>query len=97
MIHHIVCFRFVPGASGPRIAAAGAALVALRGVIPEIRDIRFGPNHGPSAAEYSHALTVVFDDMAAVVRYLAHPAHVRAVAEHLAPIREARLAIDLDA
>jgi hypothetical protein len=97
MIHHIVGFRFVAGATAEQIEAAGAALRGMQGRIPEIRGLRWGPNLAPSAKEYSHVLTVVLDDMGAVSRYADHPVHSRVLAEHLAPIREARLAIDIEA
>jgi hypothetical protein len=97
MIHHIVCFRFKPGTAPAQIAEAGAGLLAMRGRIPEIRAIRFAPNQAPSATEYSHVLTVVLDDMAAVQRYSDHPVHLETVARFLAPIREARLALDIEA
>jgi hypothetical protein len=96
MIHHIVCFRFKPGTPAELIAAAGTALRAMRGEIPEIRGVFWGPNFAPSAAEYSHVLTVVADDMAAVGRYLQHPVHQDTVARFIAPIREVRLAIDVE-
>ncbi|MEO8139523.1 MAG: Dabb family protein [Gemmatimonadota bacterium] len=96
MIQHIVCIRFKVGTTAGQIAHAGSSLLSLKGRIPEIHDIRWGPNLGPSSAEYTHVLTVVLDDMAAVARYLAHPVHVQVVAEALAPIREARLAIDFE-
>ena len=97
MIHHIVCFRFKPGTSVERIDAAGAALERLPARILEIRSVRWGLNLAPSTGEYSNVLTVVLDDMAAVEHYLAHPDHQAIVNEHLAPIREARLALDIEA
>jgi hypothetical protein len=97
MIHHIVCFRFREGTTTDQVAAAGDALRAMQGRIPEVRSVRWGPNLAPSAGEYSHVLTVALDDMAAVNRYLEHPAHLEVVARYLAPIREARLAIDIEA
>jgi len=96
MIHHIVCFRFKPGTPAELIAAAGAGLRAMQEEIAEIRAVSWGPNFAPSAAEYSHVLTVVADDMAAVGRYLQHPVHQDTVASLIAPIREARLAIDVE-
>ncbi len=95
MIHHIVCFRFHENTPSERIAQAGEALRAMAGRIPEIREVAFGPNHAPSAGEFSHVLTVVCDDMDAVHRYMAHPVHLQTVADHIAPIRSARLAIDV--
>ena len=96
MINHVVCFRFKPDTPVEAIVSAGEALLAMQGRIPEIRAIRWGPNHAPSASDYSHVLTVVVDDMAAVGRYLEHPLHQDTVARYLAPIREARLAIDVE-
>jgi hypothetical protein len=96
MIYHLVCFRFKAGTTAEQIGQAGRALLGMKWRIPEIREIRWGQNFGPSAQEYSHVLTVVLDDMAAVERYLADPVHLQAVAESLAPIREARLAIDVE-
>jgi hypothetical protein len=96
VIHHVVLFRFAAGVAADQIHAAGAALLALQGTIPEIRSIAFGPNLAESRIDYSHALLVAVEDMTAVERYLAHPEHVRVVKEHLAPIREARLAVDFE-
>lgn len=96
MVHHVVCFRLHEHTPAERVAEAAKALLAMKGRIPEIRDIRFGPNLAPSATEYSHVLTVVCDDMDAVNRYMAHPLHVQTVNDYVAPIRAARLAIDLE-
>ena len=59
--------------------------------------MRWTRNLAPSAAEYPWVLTVKVDDMAAVDRYTAHPVHQQVVAEYLAPVREARLALDIEA
>jgi Stress responsive A/B Barrel Domain len=96
MIYHIVCFRFTPGTSEELIAAAGAALLRMGDEIPDILGVRWGPNFAPSSAEYSHVLVVMADDMPAVSRYLEHPVHQDTVARFIAPIREARLAIDVE-
>ncbi len=96
MIHHIVCFRFKPGTPESAIKRAGEALLGMTGRIPEVRDVRWGPNLAPSATEYPWVLTVVVADMAAVERYLAHPVHQQVVAEFLAPVRDGRLALDVE-
>jgi len=96
VIHHVVLFRFAGTAAPEQVRAARSALLALEVRIPEIRRIAFGPNLADSRAEYSHALLVVLDDMAAVQRYLDHPEHVDAVKRFVVPIREARLAIDFE-
>jgi stress responsive alpha/beta barrel protein len=96
MILHVVLFRFKPGVAADRIARAGEAFLAMRGAIPDIRRISWGANLGPSAGEYSHVLVVTLDDMVGVERYLQHPVHRQTVADFVADIREARLAVDVE-
>ncbi|HXI19923.1 MAG TPA: Dabb family protein [Gemmatimonadales bacterium] len=97
MIHHVVCLRFKPGTPESAIEEAGRALVGMERGIPEIRGLRWGPNLATgTVGEYSHVLVVMVDDLAAVDRYLAHPVHQATVARHVAPIREARLALDIE-
>ncbi len=96
MIHHIVQFQWKADATAEQIAKAGAGLLAMRGRIPEIRDIRFGPNLVEESVPYTHVLVVVCDDMDAVRRYVAHPMHVETVATCTRPIIQSRLAADLD-
>ena len=96
MILHLVLIRFRPGTEPDRIARALEGMLTMRGRIPEIRDVSWSRNLGPSADEYSHILRVILDDMDAVQRYLDHPVHKAAVADHLSEIREARLAVDLE-
>jgi len=96
MIHHVVLFRFNDGVSEAQVAELRAQLLGLAGVVPEIRRIAFGPNLAPGAAEWPHVLVVDLDDMAAVQRYAEHPAHVDVVQRVVAPIRAARLAVDVE-
>ena len=96
MILHLVLLKFRSDAGRGQIELAGEALLAMKTSIPEIRDISWGPNLGPSATEYPHVLIVTLDDMPAVRRYLKHPVHEATVADHLAGIREARLAVDVE-
>ena len=96
MIHHIVCFRFKPGTPDAAIEAAGVALRGMQGQIPEVREVRWGPNLAPSAGEYPWVLIVLLDDMDAVERYTLHPVHQQVVAQFLAPVRDARLAVDVE-
>ena len=96
MIHHVVLFRWTSAATQGQIAAAGEALVGMQGRIPEVHSVAFGPNLAESRGEYTHALLVVVDDMAAVKRYVDHPHHVHVATTFLLPIRAARLAIDFE-
>jgi hypothetical protein len=97
MIHHLVLLHFKAGVTSQQIADAGRGMTALKGIITEIRAMSWHPNLGPSANEYPWVLLVRCDDMNAVQRYLDHPEHVAAVAKWLGPIRDARLAIDIEA
>jgi len=96
MIHHVVLFRFNEGVGETQVAEARASLRGLAGLVPEVRRIAFGPNLAPGAAEWPYVLVVDLDDMAAVQRYAEHPAHVDVVQRVLAPIRAARLAVDVE-
>jgi len=96
VIHHVVLFRWTASATLEQVNAAGAALLGMLGQIPEVHSVSFGPNLAESRAEYTHALLVVVDDMAAVKRYVDHPHHVHVAKTFLLPIREARLAIDFE-
>jgi hypothetical protein len=96
MIYHIVCFRFRPDATAEAIAAAGAALQGMKGRIEGIQGVLWGPNLGPSVTEYSHVLTVILDSIERLAPYAEHPVHKKVIAEYLAPIREARFAVDIE-
>jgi hypothetical protein len=96
MIQHIVLLKLKTSATSEQLAAAEDGLLGMRASIPEIREVRFGPNLGPSAEQYTHILMVTCEDMKAVERYLNHPAHRQTVDRVIAPIREARLAVDFE-
>ena len=96
MIQHIVLFRFKDSATPGQLVEATDALLAMKNGIPEIKGVHFGPNLGPSANEYSHVLIVTCDDMGAVQRYLDHPVHRNTVDRFIAPIRDTRLAADVE-
>ena len=96
MIQHIVLFKIRDSATPGQIVEAGEALLAMKAGIPEIKSIHFGPNLGPSVKEYSHVLILTCEDMGALQRYLDHPIHRNTVAQFIGPIREARLAADVE-
>ena len=96
MIQHIVLFKINESAKPGQIVEAGEALRAMKHDIPEIKAVSFGPNLGPSVKEYSHVLVISCEDMGAVQRYLDHPVHRNTVAQFIGPIREARLAADVE-
>lgn len=96
MIQHVVLFKFKDSATPGQVVEAGEALLAMKAGIPEIKTVYFGPNLGPSVNDYSHVLIVTCEDMGAVQRYLDHPVHRQTVDRFIAPIRDGRLAADLE-
>lgn len=95
MIHHTVLIRWKRETSVERQSELAAKLRALKSVIPEIRSIHTGPNLDANAVEWPFALLVVVDDLAALKRYVDHPAH-QAVSKEVSAARDARLAVDLE-
>ncbi len=89
-------FQFRPETSPDQIVALREGLLHLRGAIPAIRHLSFGPNLAPGADEWPWVLVVHVDDMTALKRYAEHPAHRKVVEELLTPIRLGRLAVDVE-
>jgi hypothetical protein len=96
MIQHIVLFKLKDSATPGQIVEAGEALLAMKAGIPEIKSVHVGPTLGPSVKEYSHVLIITCEDMGALQRYLDHPVHRQTVDRVIAPIRDGRLAADLE-
>lgn len=96
MVHHIVLFRFTASATPDQVDEARRALLGMGRSIPDIRHVTFGPNLAESVSDWPWVLVVSCDDMAAVRRYLEHPAHLEVVRTFVHPIRAARLAVDVE-
>ncbi|MFI5234696.1 MAG: Dabb family protein [Gemmatimonadales bacterium] len=95
MLHHTVLIRWKPETTPQAQCELAGKLLALQGVVPEIRSIHTGVNHDPQGkTEWPFVLLVVVDDLPALKRYIDHPAH-QAVAKELVAAREARLAVDV--
>ena len=65
--------------------------------IAEIRDVSFGADLGLAQSDADFCIIVDFDDDAAFLSYLAHPAHARMVGEFLKPILAARHVVQFHA
>ena len=97
VILHVVLLRFRETASPLQVEDARRALLAMRGAVPGVVGVTFGPNLAMSAAEWPHVLIVALEDFVSVERYLAHPVHVDVAAKYMTPILEGRLAVDAEA
>lgn len=79
-IRHVVLFTYKPETPEPVIAQAIGLLNALPAEISEIRSWAISEDEGKRPGSYRFVLIATFDDLAAVDRYIEHPAHVAAVA-----------------
>lgn len=79
-VRHIVLIDYDPAAGEAAIAAAISRLNELPKLIPEIRAWTIHEAIATREGSHRFALVSDFDDLAAVERYLAHPAHVAVVA-----------------
>lgn len=82
-IRHVVLFDYAETASEDEIGQVIAGLNALTGQIDEIRDWALTEDLGKREGSFRFCLIAHFDDMAAMERYLNHPAHVAAVEKAL--------------
>jgi hypothetical protein len=91
-----VLLQFRSDTSPDQVVALREGLYGLRGAIPGIRHLSFGPNLAPGADEWPWVLVVHVEDMSALKRYAEHPAHRKVVQVLLTPIRQERLAVDVE-
>lgn len=90
---HVALFTWKPGTTDAQIGALTDALNALRGVIPEIRSFRVGPDAGVSTGNDAYAVVATFDDIDGFRRYAADPRHLDIIERLVAPIRATRHAV----
>lgn len=95
MIKHVVAFKLKPMPAEQEEALL-AAFRGLMGQIPELRSFTMGRNVSDRDQSFTHCLVSEMDDMAAVGRYLVHPAHKAAIDDHLAPVMEHRMIVDYE-
>ena len=80
-VRHVVMFRWVEGLPDDHVERVCAGLAQLPGLIPEIRDYRFGANLGINPGTYDFVVVADFDDEAGYLTYRDHPDHQRFIAE----------------
>ena len=99
MIRHIVCWKFRESAEGgtkeENLRKARAMLLALPGVIPEIRALEVGTDQVRSEHSWDMALVGTFASRADLVAYQQHPAH-QAVFPFLRAVWSERCSVDYE-
>ena len=93
MLQHVVLWKFADEAKEENMARVRAELLALKGVVPEIREIYVGRDMAHTAASYDLMLRACFDSYADMQSYQVHPAHV-AVADFVRGVVTSRVVLD---
>jgi len=85
-IKHIVLMKFKADTTVEALEKATANLLALKGKVPGVQEISFGPTFTTDRSNgYTHALVVDLDDKASLETYGPHPEHQAVVAADLKP------------
>ena len=95
MLKHCVLVKFKSDTNEAQIADLEKSLAALPAVIPEIKNYEFGRDVVRSPRSYDFAVVATFDNLDAMNRYRAHPAHQR-VLETIKDMCESILAVDFN-
>jgi hypothetical protein len=90
VLHHVVCLRVPDPVQAEELANR---LKSLPGLIPEIRSYEAGTDVVHGANSWDVGLWSTFDDVDALERYRAHPAH-QAVLQLIAEVSTDRVAVD---
>ncbi|MFB4349169.1 Dabb family protein [Microbacterium sp. CR_7] len=97
-IRHVVSWKLA--AEDPEVRAEQAAevagrLLALDGVVPQLRSISAGANVAYPDANWDVTLVADFDSIAALEEYQVHPAHEEVVA-YVRSVVAGRVAVDFE-
>jgi quinol monooxygenase YgiN len=95
MVQHIVLLKLKPGTSDEEVRAAFAAGENLSDEIPGLVEFGFGRDRSNPDQGFSLASVLRFEDEDALRTYLDHPLRTRYIAEHVDPITEERIEIDV--
>jgi hypothetical protein len=97
MLRHVVMWTFKEMAEGAdknaNMAWVRNALLALRPIIPEIRQMEIGLDLGIGRDPWDMVLVMDFDDAVALERYQHHPEHKK-VSGFVAKARDKRACVD---
>ena len=95
-MEHVVLLKFKAGTAQETIDAAMVAVQALDQTIPCVQHMRCGPTSTTERAKgYSHALIATLGGEGDLPLYAKHEAHVALVRQHLKPILDNILAVDI--
>jgi hypothetical protein len=93
VFRHVVLLRWIADATEEQRSHVTSGLAELPGLIPEIRDYRFGADAHMSEGNFDLAIVADFDDVDAYLVYRDHPDHVSLIKERIRPILADRAAV----
>jgi hypothetical protein len=95
MFQHIALLKLKPGVTEEQVERAFAAGASLPNEIAGVQRLIFGVDRSHPEHGFEVASIVQLDSEDALQSYLAHPARRRYLAEHVDPLTEERIEIDV--
>jgi heme-degrading monooxygenase HmoA len=95
VIQHIVLLKLKPETTDRQVIDAFEAGESLANEIPGLIEFQFGRNRAEPEHGFGVASIVRFEDEDALHHYLEHPARLRYIEEHVAPLTEQRIELDV--
>jgi len=95
VIQHIVLLKWKPDTTEEQILAAFRRAEHLPNEIDGVDSLTIGRNRVRHEHGFTHVLIVRLSSERALEEYLAHPLRNQYVAEHLQPLEEERIEIDV--
>jgi hypothetical protein len=92
---HVVLLKLKPGVTEDQVRAAFAAGSSLPGAIPGIERFTYGRDRSKPEHGYDIASIVQCGNEASLREYLEHPARLAYVADHVDPLTESRIELDV--
>jgi hypothetical protein len=96
MIRHVVMFSWTAEATPQQKQRVLTELRALPALMKGLRSYHAGPDAGLAAGNFDFAVVADFEDAESFAAYRDHPAHRAVVEESIAPIRQARAAVQYE-
>ena len=93
MFRHVVVLRWTAEATDEQRSHVMSGLAELPGLIPELRDYRFGTDAHMSEGNFDLAIVADFDDVDGYLAYRDNPDHVSLINERIRPILADRAAV----
>jgi heme-degrading monooxygenase HmoA len=95
VVQHIVLLKLKPGTTDQQVIEAFEAGESLANEMPGLIEFQFGRDRSEPEHGFALASIIQFTDEEALRDYLEHPSRKRYIEEHVAPITEQRIELDV--